>query len=153
MTAQLPALKSLAILLSPPVVSTQLGMILSPAITLFLQKLVDMVGLGRHVDNSLSQSLPALGTCQVLGMISGINAFARHLSGAGLWGAHSACQVLVGYGARSTCHVLSSQCLSGAGWLWSSQRLSGAGWLWSSQHLPCAGWCRSSQCLSGAGWL
>ena len=28
------------------------------------------------------------------------------MSGAGLWGAHSACQVLVGVGARSACQVL-----------------------------------------------
>ena len=42
MTAQLPAVKSLAIL-SPPLVSTQLGLGLT---TLFLQKLVDMVRLG-----------------------------------------------------------------------------------------------------------
>ena len=120
------ALKSLAILLSPPVVSTQLDMILSPAKTLFLQKLVDMVGLGRHVDRSLSQSLPALGTCQVLGMISGIKTLARHLSSAALCrttalvrclfmgssqclsgaGSRSAYQVLVSVGARSTCQVL-----------------------------------------------
>ena len=59
-------------------------MFLSPATTLFLQKLVDMVGLGRHVDRSLSQSLPALGTCQVLGMMRGIKVLARCLSGAGL---------------------------------------------------------------------
>ena len=84
MTAQLPALKSLATLLSPLVVSTQLGMILSPATTLFLQKLVDMVGLDQHVDKSLSQSQPALGTCQALGMMSWIKAFASSLSGTDL---------------------------------------------------------------------
>ena len=76
-------------------------MILSPATALFLQqKLVDIVGLGRHVDRSLSQSLPALGTCQMLGMMNGIKAFARHFSGAGLCrtttpGSCSTCQVLV----------------------------------------------------------
>ena len=44
------------VLLSPPLVSTQLGLgiILSPATTLFLPKLVYMVGLSRHVDRSLS---------------------------------------------------------------------------------------------------
>ena len=51
MTAQLLALKSLVIL-STPLVSTQLGlgMILSPATTLFLQKLVDIVRLDRYVE-------------------------------------------------------------------------------------------------------
>ena len=109
MTAQLPALKSLATLLSPPLVSTQLGigMILLPATTLFRQKLVDMVGLGRYVDRSLSQSLPALGTFQVLGMMSGIKAPARRWSDAGL------CRTT----ALVRCWFMgSSQCLPGAGW-------------------------------------
>ena len=132
MTAQLPALKSLAILLSPPLVSTQLGlgMILLPATTLFRQKLVDMVGLGRYVDRSVTIS-----ACPgVLGIMSGIKAPARHWSGAGL------CRTT----ALVRCWFMgSSQCLSGAGWCRSSQRLSGAGWCTSSQHLSGAGWCRS----------
>ena len=65
MTAQLPAVKSLAIV-SPPLVSTQLGigLILSPATTLFLRKLVDMVRLGRYVEmrDLLTDCLSTWGT-------------------------------------------------------------------------------------------
>ena len=109
MTDQLPVLKALA-RLSPPLVSTQLGlgMIFSPATTLFQQKLVDMVGFGRYLchnlclswalvraghdewDQGASQELVWVGvcsTCQVLVYVE-----PQRLSGAGLC---SACQVLV----------------------------------------------------------
>ena len=158
MTAQLLALKFLAILLSPPVVSTQLGMILSPATTL-----VDMAELGRHVDRSPSQSQPALGTCQVLGMMSGIKTLARRLSGAVLCTTTalvmcSACQVLVGVGARSTCQVLvgygacsACQVLVGYGAHSTCQVLVGYGAHSACQVLVCAGAHSACQVLVGVG--
>ena len=118
-------LGSLAIL-SSPLVSTQLGlgMILSPATTLFQQKLIHTVGLGQYVDRSLSQSLPTLGTCQVPG--AGLGRSSQYLSGAG-WCRSS--QHLsgagIGIGPRCTPRSDRVQCLSGTG-MWQSVRyLSG----------------------------
>ena len=114
-------------------------MILSPSTTLFLQKLVGMVGLGRYVDRSLSQSLPTLGTCQVLGM---------HLSGAG---SCSACQVLV-YAVLTVfvrCWVTgSSQCLSGAGIGINPRCTPRSGRV---QYLSGTGMWQSVRCLSDTG--
>ena len=77
MTAQLPALKSLAIPSTSSVNTAGAKYDFVASNNSFLPKLVDIVRSGRYIDRSLSQSLPALGTCQVLVMMSGIKVRAR----------------------------------------------------------------------------